>query len=482
MRKLFESSRILMVSLSAALPIREKHDPPFRSRSHGSLRKYPRTVHTATRILALTTLAVLLSSAVRARQQPRFDRRTVLTMLDEVAVDIQKHYYDQKFHEVNWNAQILEARKKIESDNSFNGPMVDLTAALNSLHDPQTFLAPALKSAPYAYGLRAEMVGDTCYIAGVRPGTDAEVQGVKSGDQVLAINGIKPTRDILWKLDYSFQASIPQTEFELTLRHADGQEREAWVAAKMLVGSKVGKFGWMLPRETEIGNELMILNVPQFYYDPGRIDWILGKAREHRALIIDLRGSSGGNVEMLEALVGGIFENDVKIADRMGRKEMKPEVAKSRGSEAFTGKLVVLVDSKTASSAELFARLVQLHKRGLVLGDLSAGRVMETKDYYHRLGGADDYSISITQADLIMTDGKSLEHRGVTPDETVLPTAVDLVNDRDPVLSLAASLLGVKLSPEDAGKLFPFEWRQPPRLSIHPEGTAIESPEPTRVQ
>ena len=62
---------------------------------------------------------------------------------------------------------------------------------------------------------------------------------------------------------------------------------------------------------------------------------------------------------------------------------------------------------------------------------------------------------------MIMTDGKSLEHTGVTPDEILLPTAADVANNRDPVLSRAAALLGVVLSPEDAGKLFPFVWERP---------------------
>jgi len=69
------------------------------------------------------------------------------------------------------------------------------------------------------------------------------------------------------------------------------------------------------------------------------------------------------------------------------------------------------------------------------------------------------YGMDVTEADIIDSDGKSLEHVGVTPDEVMLPTADDMAAGRDPVLARAAKLAGIDISPERAGTLFPIEWR-----------------------
>ena len=183
---------------------------------------------------------------------------------------------------------------------------------------------------------------------------------------------------------------------------------------------------------------------------------MIKKARKYPAMIVDLRGNPGGNVEALKYLVGGVFDKEVKIADRVGRKESKSEIAKPTHSP-FSGRLVVLVDSRSASAAELFARIVQLEKREVVIGDHTSGSVMEARHYIEKMGvyTVIFYGASITEWNLVMTDGKSLEHTGVIPDEIALPSAEDLASGSDPVMARAAELLGVKLSADQAGSCSP---------------------------
>jgi C-terminal processing protease CtpA/Prc len=134
-----------------------------------------------------------------------------------------------------------------------------------------------------------------------------------------------------------------------------------------------------------------------------------------------------------------------------------PTISGIQSEGAFTGRVIVLIDGNSGSASELLARVLQLERRGTVLGDRSSGSVRRSHRFRDALGLGTVvfYGASITDGDLIMSDGKSLERVGVVPDEVVLPTAADLAADRDPALARATELLGVGLTPELAGRLFP---------------------------
>ena len=406
------------------------------------------------------------------------NRDRAIGILRDAYDNVKKHYYDAKYHGLDIDARYHEYDGKIRSANSLGQAFGIVAGYLDGLKDSHTFFDPPSRPFHIDYGYRLQMYGDDCFITTVRPGTDAENK-VHPGDQILTLNTYGVNRGDLSNMEYYFNRLSPQQASKLELRDPAGQERTIMVDAKVrqlkrvmdLTGADGGNDFNDLVREMEHEahavrqrliemGDVMIWNMPEFDLDDQEVDRIFGVARKHKALVLDLRGNRGGAVVTLERMVSDVFDHEVKIADRIGRKELKPQIAKAHGGDKFTGKIVVLVDSRSASAAELFARVMQLEQRGTVVGDKSAGAVMEAL-HYSGSQGADTkifYSFSITDADLIMKDGKSLEHVGVIPDEIMLPTAKDLAAGRDPVLSRAVEIAGAHIDPAAAGKLFPIEW------------------------
>jgi membrane protease YdiL (CAAX protease family) len=129
----------------------------------------------------------------------------------------------------------------------------------------------------------------------------------------------------------------------------------------------------------------MILRLSNFTFSELNAEGLIEKARTHKALILDLRGNPGGSLETLKHFLAGFFEHDVKIGDEVKRDKTTNCATKTR-HDPFTGKLFVLIDSQSASAAEIFARVIQLEKRGMVIGDVSSGSVMAAQFRWHTYG------------------------------------------------------------------------------------------------
>ncbi|HVF51347.1 MAG TPA: S41 family peptidase [Pyrinomonadaceae bacterium] len=449
-------------------------------------RKFIYSSRHARAVVAFVLLVVVcISVGVRragAQTLSGVERDRGRAMLGIIRDEVKKNYYDATYRGMDVDARFKAAEEKIGQATSLGQVFGIIAQALAELNDSHTFFLPPPRAARADYGWEMQTIGDKTFIVAVKPGSDAEAKGVKEGDELLLLDGFKPSRANIWKMNYRYHTLAPTAGVRMVLQSPDQGPRSLDVKTKIVEGKRRLDFReiesediWNYLREADADAHhnrhryyedmegVFVWKMPRFDLSADEIDSMMSRAKKRKAMILDLRGNGGGLVTTLQRLVANVFDHDVKIADLKGRKEMKPHIAKTRGGDnVFKGKLVVLIDSKSGSASELFARLVQLEKRGTVIGDRSAGAVMRAQPYTYEMGAATviSYGVLITDADLIMTDGKSLEHTGVTPDELLLPTAQDLAARRDPVLARAAAILGLNLTPDKAGTLFPLEWRK----------------------
>ncbi len=126
---------------------------------------------------------------------------------------------------------------------------------------------------------------------------------------------------------------------------------------------------------------------------------------------------------------------------RVLRSQTDDEIIKPQQS-GFDGSIIVLVDSASASAAELAARHLQLTYKAQVIGDNTAGKVNDGHVLREKIGAGFimPFAVVVTDAKLVMPDGGELERHGVIPDVYCVPSAQDLVQQRDPCLEQAIVL------------------------------------------
>ena len=434
-----------------------------------------RWIHLGFSMFLLACLLVSVDMWPSAAQS-NFTRAHAEMILDTLKDDIKKNYYDPSFHGIDLDARFKTAREKLKTTDVPGQMFAIIAQILLDFDDSHLFFLPPGRTNRTDYGWEMKAIGDQILVSAVRPGSDAQAQGLKEGDRIISINNVQVNRDILWKVDYLYNALRPQPRLQLLLEDPNRKQRELTVTARVKTGKQVmnltdtidlnqyrrdaeDQSHYGRSRSVDFGQEVLIWKLPTFEVEPSTIDSMIGRLKKYKTVVLDLRGNPGGYVVTCQKLAGAFFDKEIVMAQRKTRKDLKEMKSKETGSH-YDGNLIVLIDSKSASASEIFARVIQLEKRGIVIGDRSSGAVMEAQLFDHKLGldTIIPYAVSITDADLIMGDGKSIENVGVIPDELVLPSAADMAAKRDPVLTRAVERGGVKLDPEKAGALFPIEW------------------------
>jgi len=458
-------------------------------------------------ILFFTIFVFLLIPNALNAQNLKSERGLHQNILKVLKDGIQDKYYDANFGGIKIEEQYKLANDSINSATS-GGQMMNIIAGfLFQFEDSHLFFLPPAKTIKIEYGWEMAIVGDKAFVSKVDAESDAAQKGVKVGDQIYMVEGFIPRRTDFWKLRYQFEVLNPQPSLNVILIKPSGNKYRVELKAKVTENKVLYYYhdfdsrNFLIEEQITIGKEtkqltndkisgLFIWKLPSFEISTTAINKIFDRASKSKALILDLRGndefsalfwksrvrlnrmsgfipavsrnrddtleSDDAYLKTLTELIGNLFNKEINVGERRKRKEVKELTAKPRGKDYFSGQIVVLIDGETGSASEILARIIQLEKRGKVIGDQSAGTVMETKFYSYE--GVIDlntpYGMNISTADIVMSDGRRLEKVGVTPDEKLLPTAFDFVNNRDPVMARAVKILGFELTPEQAAKIF----------------------------
>jgi C-terminal processing protease CtpA/Prc len=230
------------------------------------------------------------------------------------------------------------------------------------------------------------MVGDAPFVTWVKKGSDAAKKGLARGDRIVNWNRFEPTRANLWQILYVYRHIRPQQLQRLIVRKPDGVEKTLDIESdvherpagdlEQLIREWEDDYRTAVDFEKRIGDTLVVSLAA--FGDPKDIERFMKKARNYKNLILDFRGNGGGRDDAIDMHFSWCFERPVRISIEKTRKGEEAAVSKGR-RDAYAGKVVILVDSRSASASEVTARVMQLQKPGTVIGDRTAGAVMTSR-------------------------------------------------------------------------------------------------------
>jgi carboxyl-terminal processing protease len=147
-----------------------------------------------------------------------------------------------------------------------------------------------------------------------------------------------------------------------------------------------------------------------------------------KALVVDLRGNPGGLLEQAVGVVSLFLPDGSSVVSLAGAH--KPlRILYSRGGEASTIPLAVLVDAGSASASEVVAGALKDHGRASIVGEPTYGKSL-VQEIVRLPSGA---ALKLTVARYLTPAGVDISRKGVQPDirsRHALDAAVRLLTSR----------------------------------------------------
>ena len=209
--------------------------------------------------------------------------------------------------------------------------------------------------------------GDTVVLAALSQGGPAAMARLRPGDRVLAIDG-RPVSG----QDLASAAALLEgpAGSEVVLRLQRGNRRfEARLLRSLLAPETVHAerredILWLQLENFSTATDRNVLAALAEGFRPGR----------PRGIVLDLRGNRGGLLGQAVAVAGAFLPGGV-VARTSGRHPDADRVYVATAGDQATGvPLVVLVDGRSASAAEIVAAALGDRGRAVVIGSVTTGK------------------------------------------------------------------------------------------------------------
>jgi carboxyl-terminal processing protease len=146
-----------------------------------------------------------------------------------------------------------------------------------------------------------------------------------------------------------------------------------------------------------------------------------------KGYVIDLRNNPGGLLDQA-IMVSDAFLDRGEIVSTRGRNKDENQRFNAKAGDLTKGKqLVVLINGGSASASEIVAGALQDHKRATVLGTRSFGK--GSVQTVIPLGG--NGAVRLTTARYYTPSGRSIQAKGIDPDQEVLQEVPDELKGKD---------------------------------------------------
>lgn len=379
-------------------------------------------------------------------------KKEIVQVFEEAWTKLKEGFYDPKFHGNDWEEIRKKYRPLIEKSETKDEMYTLISHMLGELSASHLGIYGPYTPPKNIYGVTGMTLlphdGKGLIVDEVVPNSPADKAWIRKGDIVLQINNkeIKPDENYFKYLNGTVKKKII---LEVTPASDNSKLRKVELVPIDLGQLYQLKYkNWVDDRrkiiDEKTNNQVGYIHLSNMM--PPALEQFkkeIVEVKDKKALILDVRNNSGGR----------IHDDVLEILQRKIHSTIKPRDKEEYQSPNLVwGKpVVLLINQKSFSDAEVFAHAFKTLGLGTVIGVPTAGGVIGTIN----ITLSDGSTFRIPRIGWFTKEGKNLENHGVEPDILVEESLKDIVSDNDIQLEKAIELIlkSVKIEKEkDSGR------------------------------